>query len=107
MEWLKRFSVGEERGEDCQYDVSSARRCTEARANDQHSGLGYSGGRRKTARDPLPYLYVDTTLVSPEVQKLFERVRNSADFMPLWQMNVRIASIMHRLTLAFASLKAV
>ncbi|XP_065832907.1 atypical kinase COQ8B, mitochondrial-like isoform X2 [Oscarella lobularis] len=29
----------------------------------------------------------DTTLVSPEVQKLFERVRNSADFMPLWQMN--------------------
>ncbi|XP_030854219.1 atypical kinase COQ8B, mitochondrial [Strongylocentrotus purpuratus] len=28
----------------------------------------------------------DNTLISPELQKVFERVRQSADFMPLWQM---------------------
>ncbi|PIK54381.1 putative aarF domain-containing protein kinase 4 [Apostichopus japonicus] len=28
----------------------------------------------------------DNTMISPELQKIFERVRQSADFMPLWQM---------------------
>ena len=28
----------------------------------------------------------DETLISPEVSKIFERVRQSADFMPTWQM---------------------
>lgn len=28
----------------------------------------------------------DNTLISPELQKIFERVRMSADFMPKWQM---------------------
>ncbi|KAL0132178.1 hypothetical protein PUN28_000152 [Cardiocondyla obscurior] len=28
----------------------------------------------------------DNTIISPELQKVFERVRQSADFMPLWQV---------------------
>ncbi|XP_072031623.1 atypical kinase COQ8B, mitochondrial-like [Amphiura filiformis] len=28
----------------------------------------------------------DNSLISPELQKIFERVRQSADFMPVWQM---------------------
>jgi len=28
----------------------------------------------------------DTALISPQLQKIFERVRHSADFMPRWQM---------------------
>ena len=30
----------------------------------------------------------DDALVSPEVGRIFERVRESADFMPVWQMEV-------------------
>ena len=30
----------------------------------------------------------DEALVSPEVGRIFERVRESADFMPVWQMEV-------------------
>ncbi|XP_053577757.1 atypical kinase COQ8B, mitochondrial isoform X2 [Bombina bombina] len=29
----------------------------------------------------------DNTFISPQLQKIFERVRQSADFMPTWQMN--------------------
>ncbi|XP_035239669.1 atypical kinase COQ8B, mitochondrial [Anguilla anguilla] len=29
----------------------------------------------------------DNSFISPELQKIFERVRQSADFMPTWQMN--------------------
>ena len=32
----------------------------------------------------------DETLLSPALQKIFERVRQSADFMPFWQTEVRI-----------------
>lgn len=28
----------------------------------------------------------DETIISPELQKVFERVRQSADFMPTWQV---------------------
>ena len=31
----------------------------------------------------------DNTIISPELQKAFERVRQSADFMPKWQVEVR------------------
>ena len=30
----------------------------------------------------------DNTIISPELQKAFERVRQSADFMPTWQVHV-------------------
>jgi len=30
----------------------------------------------------------DNTIISPELQKVFERVRQSADFMPTWQVEV-------------------
>jgi len=30
----------------------------------------------------------DNTILSPELQKVFERVRQSADFMPTWQVEV-------------------
>jgi len=33
-------------------------------------------------------LLTDSSLISPELQNLFERVRQSADFMPQWQMEV-------------------
>ncbi|XP_077421819.1 atypical kinase COQ8B, mitochondrial isoform X1 [Vanacampus margaritifer] len=29
----------------------------------------------------------DNTFINPQLQKIFERVRQSADFMPIWQMN--------------------
>lgn len=29
----------------------------------------------------------DNTFINPQLQKIFERVRQSADFMPVWQMN--------------------
>jgi hypothetical protein len=31
----------------------------------------------------------DNTIISPTLQKAFERVRQSADFMPAWQVEVR------------------
>lgn len=33
----------------------------------------------------------DNSIISPELQKAFERVRQSADFMPTWQVQVIIA----------------
>ena len=32
----------------------------------------------------------DNSLISPELQAIFERVRQSADFMPVWQMEVSV-----------------
>ena len=34
-------------------------------------------------------LNLDNAFISPELQKIFERVRDSADFMPRWQLEVR------------------
>jgi aarF domain-containing kinase len=31
---------------------------------------------------------LDNSMISSEMQKVFERVRQSADFMPGWQMEV-------------------
>lgn len=37
----------------------------------------------------LPIMFSsDNTFINPQLQKIFERVRQSADFMPAWQMNV-------------------
>lgn len=30
----------------------------------------------------------DNSIISPQLQKVFERVRQSADFMPTWQVEV-------------------
>jgi aarF domain-containing kinase len=30
----------------------------------------------------------DNSMINPQLQKVFERVRHSADFMPKWQMEV-------------------
>jgi aarF domain-containing kinase len=44
----------------------------------------------------------DNTLINPQLQKVFERVRHSADFMPDWQMEVMINnSISAKLMLIF------
>lgn len=32
----------------------------------------------------------DNSFINPQLQKIFERVRQSADFMPTWQMNVSV-----------------
>ena len=37
----------------------------------------------------------DNTFINPQLQKIFERVRQSADFMPTWQMNVSIICPWH------------
>ena len=38
----------------------------------------------------LSFLFhVDNAFISPELQKIFERVRDSADFMPRWQLEVK------------------
>ncbi len=31
---------------------------------------------------------IDNSFINPQLQKIFERVRQSADFMPAWQMHV-------------------
>lgn len=31
----------------------------------------------------------DNSMINPQLQKIFERVRSAADFMPAWQMEVR------------------
>lgn len=36
-------------------------------------------------------MVLDNTFINPQLQKIFERVRQSADFMPSWQMNVSVA----------------
>ena len=43
-----------------------------------------------------PHFLLDNNLINPEIQKIFERVRQSADFMPAWQMEV-CQSILTRL----------
>ncbi|KAB0396436.1 hypothetical protein E2I00_012078, partial [Balaenoptera physalus] len=37
-------------------------------------------------RFPLPNVSQDNSFISPQLQRIFERVRQSADFMPRWQM---------------------
>ena len=32
--------------------------------------------------------FTDNSFINPELQAIFERVRQSADFMPVWQMEV-------------------
>ena len=32
--------------------------------------------------------FADNAFISPELQTIFERVRDSADFMPRWQLEV-------------------
>lgn len=42
---------------------------------------------------------LDNTMISPELQRIFERVRDGADFMPLWQLEVIIIFILNILIL--------
>lgn len=35
----------------------------------------------------------DGAIINPELQKIFERVRQSADFMPAWQVQVNNINI--------------
>jgi len=35
------------------------------------------------------FFHLDNAFISPELQTIFERVRDSADFMPRWQLEVR------------------
>lgn len=39
-------------------------------------------------RGLIVFVHVDGALVPEPVQKVFDRVRNNADFMPTWQMEV-------------------
>lgn len=39
---------------------------------------------------PSIVLSPDNAFINPQLQKIFERVRQSADFMPAWQMNVSV-----------------
>ena len=33
--------------------------------------------------------FPDNSMINPQLQAIFERVRQSADFMPTWQMEVK------------------
>ncbi|XP_077832288.1 atypical kinase COQ8B, mitochondrial isoform X8 [Macaca mulatta] len=50
-------------------------------------GLGL-GALAEMAKKSLPggHLQSDNSFISPQLQRIFERVRQSADFMPRWQM---------------------
>nr|KAF6289866.1 coenzyme Q8B [Pipistrellus kuhlii] len=50
-------------------------------------GLGL-GALQEMVKKSLPggYLQSDNSFISPQLQHIFERVRQSADFMPRWQM---------------------
>lgn len=43
-----------------------------------------------SSSSPLPTVSQDNSLISPQLQRIFERVRQSADFMPRWQMLVSV-----------------
>lgn len=49
-------------------------------------------GVKETQLMSSPFLPIvlDNTFINPQLQKIFERVRQSADFMPAWQMNVSV-----------------
>uniref|UniRef100_A0AAY4CP55 ABC1 atypical kinase-like domain-containing protein n=1 Tax=Denticeps clupeoides TaxID=299321 RepID=A0AAY4CP55_9TELE len=49
-------------------------------------GLGL-GAIAEVAKQSLGGKSSDNSFISPQLQKIFERVRQSADFMPAWQMN--------------------
>lgn len=36
------------------------------------------------------FFFLDNSFINPQLQKIFERVRQSADFMPSWQMKVSV-----------------
>ena len=38
---------------------------------------------------PVSTFFADTSMLPPELQNIFDRVRASADFMPTYQMEVR------------------
>lgn len=40
----------------------------------------------------------DNTIISPTLQKAFERVRQSADFMPSWQVEVNLCTCIPHMT---------
>ena len=40
----------------------------------------------------------DSNFIPPEFQQMFERVRQSADFMPSWQIEVRTKKIFIKLS---------
>lgn len=48
-------------------------------------------------------IVLDNTFINPQLQKIFERVRQSADFMPSWQMNVSVAVLWRKQKCLFAS----
>ena len=49
----------------------------------------------------------DSALINPQLQKIFERVRQSADFMPSWQLEVRCSVLVEfmNILMYFAWLK--
>lgn len=38
----------------------------------------------------ISFFFLDNSFINPQLQKIFERVRQSADFMPSWQMKVSV-----------------
>uniref|UniRef100_A0A8C7HQN0 Coenzyme Q8B n=1 Tax=Oncorhynchus kisutch TaxID=8019 RepID=A0A8C7HQN0_ONCKI len=49
-------------------------------------GLGL-GAIAEVAKQSMGAKRADNSFINPQLQKIFERVRQSADFMPAWQMN--------------------
>ena len=41
----------------------------------------------------MMHIEIDSAVISPQVQEIFERVRSNADIMPAWQMEVGTVGI--------------
>lgn len=91
--------VGGQRGADSRHAVQGPRSCAENRADAQHSRCGEWRGQnessccyRQSDAGSLvlkpSHVCPDNSFINPQLQKIFERVRQSADFMPSWQMKV-------------------
>lgn len=103
-------TVRGQRWENSQHALQSARRCTQDRTDAQHSRcklqhehrcsfvwrcLLLTGSTGSVSYTSSVFFFLpivlDNTFINPQLQKIFERVRQSADFMPAWQMNVSVA----------------
>lgn len=94
-------------GENSQHALQGPRGCTQDRADAQHTRFtlhaqhlskmvarcphSYRISRQLSYSDISLFLFSDNSFINPQLQKIFERVRQSADFMPSWQMNVSMA----------------
>lgn len=97
-------AVGGQCWENSQHTVQGSGSCPQDRPDAQHTRYklkqwhcyktlfrsSVSSVSAVSFSDNFFFFYSDNTFINPQLQKIFERVRQSADFMPIWQMNVSL-----------------